>query len=486
MAKVIMLQGTMSNVGKSFLTAALCRIFRQDGYSAAPFKSQNMGLNSFVTGDGLEISRAQAMQAEAAGTEPSALMNPILLKPTADSSLQLIVNGKVRGNYSAADYFRMKKTLLPEAMTAYETLAAQHDIIVIEGAGSPVELNIKQDDFVNMGLAQLVKAPVLLVGDIDRGGVFAQLLGTLSLLEQEERQLVKGLVVNRFRGDRALFADGVRILEERGRTSVLGVVPHIRCEIEDEDSLSQKLHRIDAIGAADIAVIRLPRISDFRDFDVFGQYEGVSVRYVTNTAELGNPDFIILPGTKNTISDMRWLRECGLEKEVQRCALRGTPVFGICGGYQMLGMSISDPEGIEGGSIPGMGLLPCKTVFNSEKQQGQVQGRFWEVSGWFECLSGAHFSGYEMHMGRTTRSGGALTTCGGTWSGNVAGCYVHGIFDSMEVSDQLVRKLLHNDMQGIDRRSYKEHQYDILAENVRRNLDMAQVYAILEESSGAL
>lgn len=273
-----MLQGTMSNVGKSFLTAALCRIFRQDGYSVAPFKSQNMALNSFITPDGAEIGRAQALQAEAAGISPSALMNPILLKPTTDVGSQVIVNGKVRGNMRAADYFRCKKELIPDIMTAYKTLSSQHDIIVIEGAGSPVELNLKADDIVNMGLAELVKSPVLLVGDIDRGGVFAQLIGTLELLEKEELSKVKGLVVNKFRGDISLFKDGISILEERSGKTVAGVIPYISCDIEDEDSLSEKLDTKSADGVIDIAVIRLPKISNFSDLDVFSQYDGVSIR----------------------------------------------------------------------------------------------------------------------------------------------------------------------------------------------------------------
>ncbi|MBP3272033.1 MAG: cobyric acid synthase, partial [Ruminococcus sp.] len=313
MAMRIMLQGTMSNVGKSFLAAALCRIFRQDGYSCAPFKSQNMALNSYITADGLEIGRAQAMQAEAAGIEPSALMNPVLLKPTTDKGSQVIVNGRVRGDMSAKDYFAGKKALIPEIERAFGELSAQHDIIVIEGAGSPVELNLKKDDIVNMGLAKMVKAPVLIAGDIDRGGVFAQLLGTMALLEEDERALVKGLIVNQFRGDRRLFDDGVKILEEKSGRSVLGVVPYIHCNIEDEDSLSHKLEKSCAEGDIDIAVIKLPKLSNFTDFDVFGQYEGVSVRYVSRSGDLGMPDLIIIPGTKSTIADMKWMRESGLE-----------------------------------------------------------------------------------------------------------------------------------------------------------------------------
>jgi len=487
MAKNIMLQGTMSNVGKSFLTAALCRIFRQDGYSCAPFKSQNMALNSFITQDGLEIGRAQALQAEAAGIEPSALMNPILLKPTTDVGSQVIVNGQVRGNMRAADYFRHKKELIPDILAAYDTLAAQYDIIVIEGAGSPVELNLKADDIVNMGLAQLVRSPVLLVGDIDRGGVFAQLIGTLELLEENERDMVKGLVVNKFRGDIGLFRDGIEILEKRSEKTVAGVVPYIHCDLEDEDSLSEKLTARSAGGDIDIAVLRLPKISNFTDLDVFGQYEGVSVRYVSRSSELSTPDMIVIPGTKSTIADMKWLRESGLAEAVRECHSEGIPVFGICGGYQIMGRSIADPGGSEcGGSIEGLGLLDCETVFSSEKHQTQVSGKFCKSDGFFSCLSGAEFYGYEVHMGVTADKGSPLTDCGGSFCDNAAGCYVHGIFDSAEVSGRLVkalyrRKGLTYSGEAVDRRKYRDIQLDLLADGVRKALDMELIYRIIKE-----
>ncbi|MBR3630324.1 MAG: cobyric acid synthase [Oscillospiraceae bacterium] len=481
MADSIMLQGTMSNAGKSFLTAALCRIFRQDGHRPAPFKSQNMALNSYITTDGLEMGRAQAMQAEAAGIEPDVRMNPVLLKPTTDTGSQVIVNGKVRGDMRAAAYFRQKKALLPEILAACESLSRSHDILVIEGAGSPVELNLKADDIVNMGLALRIQAPVLLVGDIDRGGIFAQLLGTLQLLEPEERALVKGLIVNRFRGDPSLFADGVRILEERSGVPVLGVVPYLSADIEDEDSLSDKLGRT-APGRPDIAVIALPKLSNFTDFDVFLQYEGAAVRYVRRPSDLGTPDLVILPGTKSTIADLRFLRESGMETAVKRLASGGTPVFGICGGYQMLGEEIADPLGSEGGgSIRGMGLLPCRTVFAAEKHRSRVSGRFAQLSGFWSCLSGAAYEGYEIHMGETTGTGTPLTEAGGFCEGNVCGCYVHGIFDTAEVSARLLQALLHSEVVPVDRRAYKEQQYDLLADGVRKSLDMAKIYRILEE-----
>lgn len=377
----------MSNAGKSLFAAALCRIFRQDGYRCAPFKSQNMALNSYITVDGLEIGRAQAMQAGAAGIIPSVLMNPILLKPTSDCGSQVIVNGEVCGNMSAAEYFRRKKELVPEIMKAYHALEKQVDIIVIEGAGSPVELNLKTDDIVNMGMAKLSGSPVLLVGDIDRGGVFAQLLGTLSLLEEDERNMIKGLVVNKFRGDRSLFDDGVKILEEKAGKSVVGVVPYMNCDIDDEDSLSEKLNR-NTTGLIDIAVIRLSRISNFTDFDVFSQYDGVSVRYVSKSEQLKNPDFIILPGTKSTISDLRWLRECGLEAAIKKCVSDGIPLFGICGGYQMLGRKISDSDHFEGGGeIRGLELIDTATVFKSQKTRTVIKGTISDCGVFFHALA---------------------------------------------------------------------------------------------------
>lgn len=487
MAKPIMIQGTMSNAGKSLFAAALCRIFKQDGYSCAPFKSQNMALNSYITEDNLEIGRAQAMQAEAAGIEPSVLMNPILLKPTTDVGSQVIVNGMVRGNMRAIDYFKRKKELIPDIMSAYNKLSEQHDIIVIEGAGSPVELNLKADDIVNMGMAKLAEAPVLLVGDIDRGGVFAQLLGTLALLENYERNMVKGLVVNKFRGDKNLFRDGVEILEQRGGKPVVGVVPYINCNIDEEDSLSEKLENKSAKGLVDIAVIKLPRISNFTDFDVFLQYEGVSVRYIEKAKQLDGTDLIVIPGTKSTIADMKWLRESGLEAAVKKCVLKGIPVFGICGGYQMLGKEISDPYCSEGsGSIDGMGLLKCKTVFSKEKKRSRTSGKFSEIGGIFSCLSHKNFSGYEIHMGETFSECFPLLSCGGSFEGNVYGCYIHGIFDSAEISDGIVKSLyqqknLHYSERKIDRKAYKEQQYDLLAGEVRKNIDMELVYKILYE-----
>ena len=483
MALNIMLQGTMSNVGKSLLAAALCRIFRQDGYRVAPFKSQNMALNSFITASGGEMGRAQVVQAEAAGIAPDVRMNPILLKPTTDSGSQVIVNGRVLGNLRAMDYYARKRELLPAVMTAYESLASEYDVIVIEGAGSPAEINLKQGDFVNMGLAELVDAPVLLIGDIDRGGVFAQLYGTVALLEPEERARVKGTIVNKFRGDRSILAPGLEMLEQLCGVPVLGVVPYAHVDVDDEDSLTSRFTAQTARKLLDLAVIRLPYLSNFTDFSPFERYANVSLRYVTSVRELGQPDLIFLPGTKSTIADLVWLRESGLESAILQQAARGTLIFGVCGGYQMLGQRILDPDGVEstpGRELRGLGLLDMETVFQGDKIQRQTSGVFSGVPGVFSALNGLSYEGYEIHMGRSAAPKPALV---GT--GNVYGSYVHGLFDAPGVADAVLKALC--DRRGLDAsalgsfdlRAYKEQQYDLLADAVRGSMDLAAVYRIL-------
>lgn len=502
MAKAIMIQGTMSNAGKSLLAAGLCRIFRQDGYSVAPFKSQNMALNSFITEEGLEMGRAQVMQAEAAGIRPSVKMNPILLKPTNDVGSQVIVNGEVLGTMSARDYFKYKKKLVPDIMKAYQELSDEYDIIVIEGAGSPAEINLKNDDIVNMGMAKMAKAPVLLVGDIDRGGVFAQLIGTVDLLEPSERDMVKGLIINKFRGDKTILDPGVKMLEERSHIPVVGVAPYMNIQVEDEDSLTERFDRKQSAGLIDIAVIRVPRISNFTDFNPFESVEGVSLRYVQHVSELKNPDMIILPGTKNTMEDLLWMRENGLEAAVLKAAAAGCIVFGICGGYQMLGDTLSDPYHVEaGGKIRGMGLLPMDTVFASKKTRTRVTGQFLPMPGTFAALSGVSLEGYEIHMGESVRKEGTLpatklmvsgnqpeeTKTEGAFHENVCGTYVHGVFDKEEVVEALIRILGErkgidvSSMTGIDFAAFKETQYNILAAELRKHLDMKKIYSILEE-----
>lgn len=486
MAKNIMIQGTMSNAGKSLICAGLCRIFRQDGYRVAPFKSQNMALNSFITRDGFEMGRAQVVQAEAAGIEPDVRMNPILLKPTTDVGSQVIVNGRPIGNMRAMEYYKRKRELIPAVMEAYDSLAAENDIIVIEGAGSPAEINLKAEDIVNMGLAKLVDAPVLLVGDIDRGGVFAQLYGTVALLEPDERARIKGTVVNKFRGDKKILEPGLEILEKLCGVPVAGVVPYIHADIDDEDSLSERFTRENAKKLIDIAVIKLPRISNFTDLAPFERFENVSVRYISKPADLGEPDMIVVPGTKSTISDLVWLRESGLEARIKQAASKNTPVFGVCGGYQMLGDQISDPSGVEASGITkiaGMGLLPVDTVFEGEKVQRQTKGAFAGIGGLFSVLNGISYEGYEIHMGRS----GALPPV--INEGSVYGTYVHGIFDSVGIAETILRALClkkgasFEALGSFDPKAYKQAQYDKLASAVREGLDMELVYRILDKKA---
>lgn len=499
MSKCIMIQGTMSNAGKSILVGGLCRVFAQDGYKTAPFKSQNMALNSFITKEGLEMGRAQVMQAEAAGIEPSVLMNPILLKPTNDTGSQVIVNGEVTGVMSAAEYYRTKKKYVPAVLDAYHKLEEEYDIIVIEGAGSPAEINLKDEDIVNMGLAELVDAPVLLVGDIDRGGVFAQLVGTVMLLEEEERNRIKGTVINKFRGDKGILEPGLKMLEEKTGIPVRGVVPYFYLDIDDEDSLTERFDRKETAGLLDIAVIRLPRISNFTDFMALECMEGISVRYVSAPGEFGNPDAVLIPGSKNTIGDLLWMRQNGLEAKVIRHSGQGKLVFGICGGYQMLGEEITDPAGVEQmGTIQGMGLLPAKTIFEQEKTRTRVRGTFGKMEGILSSLSGVEIEGYEIHMGTTSLTEGApiLTLSDGVKEepekkdgaahGNVYGCYVHGVFDKQKAAEGLAGALLRQkgldpgDIKAVDLDEYKNQQYDKLADVIRESLDMDAIYHILE------
>ncbi len=502
MAKAIMIQGTMSNAGKSLITAGLCRIFAQDGYKTAPFKSQNMALNSFITEDGLEMGRAQVMQAEAAGIRPSVLMNPILLKPTNDTGSQVIVNGEVFGNMSAREYFEFKKNLKPHVMKAYNRLAEEYDIIVIEGAGSPAEINLKAEDIVNMGMAKAAKAPVLLVGDVDRGGVFAQLYGTVALLDEGEQAMVKGLIINKFRGDKSILTPGIESLEDMINIPVVGVAPYLNIDVDDEDSLSERLcsNNIDMI---DIAVIRVPRLSNFTDFNIFERFEGVSVRYVSSAEQLRSPDLIILPGTKNTMKDLLWMRQNGIEAAILKHAAAGKPVFGICGGYQMLGESLEDPEGVEeGGQLKGMGLLPLKTVFKNEKRRTRVKGIFENSlrDGYFSALAGREFEGYEIHMGETSiesakklnplcsikTSEDERYSGDGYYVENVYGCYIHGIFETPKVAEAIIEEIASRkgmevkSLGNVSAEEYKNMQYDLLADALREHLDMDKIYEILE------
>ena len=482
MSRVIMIQGTMSSAGKSFLAAGLCRIFKEDGLSVAPFKSQNMALNSYITEEGLEMGRAQVMQAEAAGIRPEAAMNPVLLKPTSHMGSQVIVNGEVLGNYSAAEYFKMKKSLIPEIKRAYDSLAERFDVIVVEGAGSPAEINLRENDIVNMGLAELIDAPVLLAGDIDRGGVFAQLYGTAALLSDRERARIRAFIINKFRGDKEILKPGLSMLYERCPIPVAGVVPYMDVDLDDEDSLADRLWAKDTAmdrngrkAFARIAVVRLPRISNFTDFNALEHLPGVALYYADRPEELSAADLVILPGTKNTMGDLKWLRETGMEAAILRKYGEGCFVFGVCGGFQMLGMRLSDPFGIEeGGTLRGWG---------GTKASG--------------------FTGYEIHMGETKRAGGRPCTGirkesdpagaaikeDGCIQSRAAGTYVHGFFDSQEIQ-RAVWELLAGkygismdklpEAGGFSMAAHKEEQYKKLAGILRENLDMDRIYGILD------
>ena len=507
-----MIQGTMSNVGKSVLAAGLCRIFAQDGFSVAPFKSQNMALNSFITADGLEMGRAQVMQAEAAGAEPSVLMNPILLKPTSDVGSQVIVNGEVLGTMSAKEYFAYKTRLIPHIMRAYTQLATEHDIVVIEGAGSPAEINLKENDIVNMGMAERAHAPVLLVGDIDRGGVFAQLVGTVALLTEDERARVKGFIINKFRGDESLLTSGIRMLEEKTGIPVVGTVPYMHITLDDEDSLSEHLHTSahfeENSEKLQIAVIKLPHISNFTDVTPLQTHSAVNLYYVSSPADVGEPDAIIIPGTKNTISDMHWLTESGLSERIRACVSKNTPIVGICGGFQLLGARISDPFGVESNTktaVSALGLLPVETTFTPKKTRTRVHGTIALQTGFFAPLSALPVEGYEIHMGETQliTDDAQARTCSivaevtdsvslthkteGVSSGTVLGTYLHGFFDSPAITRAFLSliaqkravPLSDDDAPVRTHADFKESQYNLLAQTLREHLDMQKIYALL-------
>ena len=486
-AKCIMVQGTMSGAGKSLLCAALCRIFKQDGYKVAPFKSQNMALNSYVTGNGMEMGRAQVMQAEAAGIEPDVRMNPVLLKPSSDIGSQVIVLGEVRGQMAATEYYEYKNSLMPDVMKAYNELAEENDIIVIEGAGSPAEINLRENDIVNMGMAEAAGAPVLLAGDIDRGGVFAQLYGTVKLLTEDEQKRIAGLIVNKFRGDIDILAPGLRMVEEKTGIPVLGVVPYIRVDIDDEDSLAPRLSTKSEVKPLDIAIIRIPRMSNFTDFAPLEAHEVIGARYVQSAEELHSPDMVIIPGTKSTMDDLLWMRQNGIEPAIQKLANSGTPVLGVCGGYQMMGEKLFDPQHIEGEleEMHGMGLLPTETTFTNIKTRTRFTA---EVKA--KDFEGAKLDGYEIHMGESIVKGDPFLILengkdDGCACGTNFGTYLHGLFDTGELTEKLVKYLCdrkgieYSEAAPISHSAYVEKQYDILADGVRAALDFDKIYKIM-------
>ncbi len=498
-------------MGKSILVCALCRILKQDGYRVAPFKAQNMALNSFVTKDGKEMGRAQVAQAEASGIDPVVDMNPILLKPTSDCGSQVIVMGKPIGNMTAKEYYQKKAGFVSIIKDAYDKLRSKFDIIVIEGAGSPAEINLKDGDIVNMGMAEMASAPVLLVTDIDRGGAFAWIVGTLELLTASERNMVKGIVFNKFRGDKSILKPGLDMLENRVNKPVVGVIPYIHSlGIDDEDSVSLERSSDNETNAiknnhVDIVVIKLPYISNFTDFNIFTYEKGIRVRFVDNVGNIGNPDLLIIPGTKNTVEDLMFLREKGISEEIIKLSRHGIVIIGICGGYQMLGKQINDPHHVEStrDSIQGLGLLETMTTFAREKQTYQIKAHMLEHENLFHV--NGEMVGYEIHMGETTynghnsvrsfariteRAGEMVDIMDGCVSsdGNVMGTYIHGIFDNDGFRTGLINYLrLKKGLKSsnechVNSKSVKEHRYNELADIVRRNINMNLVYSMMQSS----
>jgi adenosylcobyric acid synthase len=492
-----MILGTSSSVGKTLLVAALCRLYARRGVRVAPFKAQNMSNNAAVCSDGAEIGRAQALQAAAASIAPTADMNPVLLKPEAEARAQVIVQGRPWQTVTAGTFFQRKQTLWPIVTAALARLRAEFDLVLMEGAGSPVELNLRGHDIVNMAVARHARSPALLVGDIDRGGIFAQLLGTLWLLEAEERTLVRGLIVNKFRGDRALFTDGVHLLEQRADLPVLGVVPFLSgLGLPEEDAVAlDKPVVVREPDTLDIVVIRLPHIANFDDFDPLHCEPGVRIRYVQDCAALGQPRAIILPGTKSTLQDLAWLREQGFDTAIHQLAAAGTAVVGICGGYQMLGRCIRDTDHVEAEIevMEGLGLLPVETSFHCTKATFQVRARVLGAGqGWLAGLSGEEVEGYEIHMGRSIgslpwlqierRNGAPAREVDGAVSaqGRIWGCYLHGLFTNDSLRHSWLASLGQRPVTRSSSGSALESALDRLADAVDEAIDLDRLDRIIE------
>lgn len=508
MSLSLMVQGTASDVGKSVLVAGFCRIFSQDGYRCAPFKSQNMALNSGITADGKEMGRAQIFQAEAAGIEPDVRMNPILLKPTSDRKSQVVLMGKVACNMNAVEYHEYKPQLQQQVLETYQSLASDYEIIVLEGAGSPAEINLRDRDIVNMGMAEMIDAPVILVADIDRGGVFASIYGTLALLKPEERARVKGVIINKFRGDVALLTPGIKQIEELTNVPVLGVVPWLNVDLEDEDGVALQVGKYDGKSEKliDIAVIQLPHISNFTDFNALAAQPDVRLRYVSDVKSLENTDLIILPGSKNTLGDLQWLKDKQLARAIIEKQQAGVPVIGICGGYQMLGKHIYDE--VESGlsEMSGLGLLDIETKFEHEKNTSQTHGdTVAELPGLFAQCGSQSISGYEIHMGISvlgnncqpfakmySRNGEKIEWLDGAVNqdGSVMGSYLHGLFDQNNFTRLLINQLRSKKgfeplaLDTFDYALHKETQFNILAEHLRANVDINNLYRIMREQRG--
>jgi adenosylcobyric acid synthase len=502
-AKTLMIQGTGSSVGKSVLVTALCRIFKQEGFRVAPFKAQNMSLNSYVTADGREIGRAQAVQAEAAGILPTVEMNPVLLKPESDNNAQIIVRGKPRTRISAAQFPQLKVELWGAITESIEQLRRVYDLVVIEGAGSPAEVNLKDRDLVNMKVALYCNSPVLLAADIDRGGVFASLLGTMELLEPEERERIKAFVINKFRGDVSLLTPGLEWLEKRTGVPVAGVIPYFHdIYIAEEDSVTLEKRRVMKNRSdydLDIAVIGFPHIANFDDFDPLEREPSVRLRYVEAANDLGEPDLIILPGTKSTVADLAYLRTTARDQEIIRQVSGGTPIIGICGGYQMLGVTIYDPDGIESAAstTAGLSLLPVTSRFLPMKSTHQIGARALLGRGLLARATGAPIRGYEIHMGQTDgvntsqpfqieqRSQESCSDLDGSLSedGNILGTYIHGLFHNDDLRRAILSELAARkgkQLPAVTSSFSLDEQYDRLADHVRKSLNMDLILRLLD------
>ncbi|MBU3843054.1 MAG: cobyric acid synthase [Candidatus Fusobacterium pullicola] len=488
----IMVVGTSSGAGKSITVTALCRVLTKDGYKVSPFKSQNMALNSFVTKSGLEMGRAQVVQAYACMIEPEAYMNPILLKPTTDRKIQIIVNGKSIGNMSGIEYGKFKTSLKPEIMKSYDYIRENYDISILEGAGSPVEINIKGEDIANMKMAEMADSPVILVADIDRGGVFASIYGTIMLMSEKERARVKGVIINKFRGDINILKSGLEEIEKLTGIPVIGVMPYTNVDIEDEDSVTERFKRLQKKKGINISVIKLKHISNFTDIDALRMVEDINIKYINSVDEMGEEDIIIIPGTKNTIDDLKELKDNGIATEIIKASKNGKVIIGICGGFQMLGEKIKDPYGIESEikEIPGLGLLELETVMEKEKNTTQYEGKLSNCTGLLEGLEEEEIKGYEIHQGVTFGNESKVndedrivTVVKGE---NIFATYLHGIFENEKITRNILNKVrakkgIELQMKGITFDEYREQQLDKLEKIFRENVDIDKIYEILGE-----
>ena len=488
----LMIVGTSSGAGKSLFVTALCRIFYKDKYKVSPFKSQNMALNSYITKDGKEMGRAQVVQAEASGLEPDVNMNPILLKPSTMNKIQIIVCGKSIGNMSGVEYNQYKKNLIPVLKETYSKIENENDIVVIEGAGSPAEINIKEEDISNFAMARIADAPVILVADIDRGGVFASIYGTIMLLNEEDRKRIKGIVINKFRGNKEVLKSGFEIIENLTGVKTLGVIPYTDIDIEDEDSLTEKYKSFKLNKNSNkikISVIKLKHISNATDIDALSIYNDVEIQFVTERSQIGNEDLIIIPGSKNTIDDLKWLKESGIAEEIIKKARTEAIIFGICGGFQILGNKVKDPYHIEGDieELNGLGLLDLETIMENEKTLVQYKGKLSVNNGILKTLNNFEIKGYEIHQGITKGNEKNLTTDNRTIfvnRDNIIATYLHGIFDNKNFTDVLLneirrRKGLEEVNNNISYEEYKLKEFDKLEKLVRENVDIDEIYKII-------